>query len=61
MVMCLETTNDALVIWLYVHSEVWLKIFDLDVGEGRPLIHPQALSLGLISDVKALLSPFLGS
>ena len=54
MVMCLEITNDALVIWLYVHSEVWVKIFDLNVlcYEGRPLIHPQAWLLLPFLDIQ---------
>ena len=33
MVMSFERTNDALVVRLYVCSEIWLEIFDLNVGE----------------------------
>jgi hypothetical protein len=32
-VMCLETTNNALIIWLYVHGKIWLEIFNMNVGE----------------------------
>ena len=34
MVICLETTNEALVIWLYVHGEIRLEVLNLNVGEG---------------------------
>ena len=33
MVMCLETTNDPLVVGLHMRCEVWGKILDVNVGK----------------------------